>query len=173
MRMTSVVLSAVLALLAVAGIAMSDQAGAHPSTGTGAAARPAHASRAAYQPTGRYHFVEHAVTDTVVDLRPKGDSRGDLLAFGNPVYNGSNTRRVGRDEGSCVRTTPGRSWECEWTLRLPAGHLVVQGPFFDKRDSVLAITGGTGVWARARGQMVLHARNAKGTRYDFRYHVTR
>jgi hypothetical protein len=178
MRITSVVLSAVLAVLAVAGIAMSDQAGAHtgPSgaaAASGAASGAATARAAAYQPTGRYHFVEHGVTDTVVDLRPKGDSRGDLLAFANPVYNGSNTRRVGRDEGSCVRTAPGRSWECEWTLRLPAGHLVVQGPFFDKHDSVLAITGGTGIWARARGQMVLHARNAQGTRYDFRYHVTR
>jgi hypothetical protein len=167
MRITSVVLSAVLAVLAFTGIALSDQAGARTGTGPHAA-RPA-----AYQPTGHYHFVEHARTDTVVDLRPKGDSRGDLLAFGNPVYNGRNTRQVGRDEGSCVRTTPGRTWECEWTLRLPAGHLVVQGPFFDRRDSVLAITGGTGIWARARGQMVLHARNAKGTRYDFRYDVTR
>jgi allene oxide cyclase len=35
-------------------------------------------------PTGRFTVVEHAVTDTVVDLGPKGDSRGDLLAFAGP-----------------------------------------------------------------------------------------
>jgi hypothetical protein len=49
----------------------------------------------------------------------------------------------------------------------------VQGPFFDRHASVLAITGGTGIWRQARGQMVLHARNAAGTSFDFRYHVTR
>jgi len=171
MRKTSIIAAAVLAA-GTAGTASvvaltGGQAGAQT-----AAVAPAKGS-GTYHPTGHYTFVEHAVTDTVVDLGPSGDSRGDLLAFGNPVFNASNSKQVGRDEGSCVRTTPGRSWECEWTLRLPKGHLVVQGPFFDTRDSVLAITGGTGIWARARGQMVLHARNAAGTAYDFRYHVTK
>lgn len=88
-------------------------------------------------------------------------------------YNAADTKRVGSDQGSCVRTAVAKSWECEWTLLLPTGHLVVQGPYFDSADSVLAITGGTGIWAQARGQMVLHARNAQGTAFDFRYHVTK
>jgi len=167
MRTTSIILSAVLAVAGAGAIALNDQAGADTRAGSGTA------RSASYQPTGRYDFVEHAITDTVVDLGPHGDSRGDLLAFSNPVFDATNSTRVGTDEGSCVRTAPGRSWECEWTLRLPKGHLVVQGPFFDTRDSMLAITGGTGVWAQARGQMVLHARNAAGTSFDFRYRVTR
>ena len=34
---------------------------------------------------------------------------------------------------------------------------------------MLAITGGTGAYRDAHGQMTLHARNAKGTEYDFIY----
>jgi hypothetical protein len=49
----------------------------------------------------------------------------------------------------------------------------VQGPFYDAKDSDLAITGGTGVWASAHGQMHLHARDAAGTAYDFTYRVLR
>jgi allene oxide cyclase len=160
------VATAVAACAAGSVILTVARADAHTTSGR-------HAVRPAYAATGRFTVVEHAVTDTVVDIGPKGDSRGDLLAFANPVFNAANTKKVGSDNGSCVRTTPGKAWECEWTLLLRRGHLVVQGPFYDTADSVLAITGGTGVWARARGEMVLHARNAQGTAYDFRYHVTR
>jgi allene oxide cyclase len=38
----------------------------------------------------------------------------------------------------------GESWECIWTTLLPRGQITVEGPFYDTRDSVLAITGGTG-----------------------------
>ena len=168
MRKTPIIAAAALAAAGTAGaiILTVGQAGAHTASGT-------HATRSGYQPTGRFTFVEHAVTDTVVDLGPTGDSRGDLLAFANPVFNATNHKKVGHDEGSCVRTAVGKSWECEWTLRLPKGSLVVQGPYFDTSNSVMAITGGTGIWAHARGQMVLHARNAEGTAFDFRYHVTK
>lgn len=166
MRKISIIVSAVLAIGTAGAFALfAGQAGADTTAKAHAGSFGAHHS------TGHFNFVEHANTDTVVDLAPNGDSRGDLLSFANPVFNAANTKQVGRDEGSCVRTAPGKSWECSWTLRLPKGHLVVQGPFFDTRDSVLAITGGTGIWAQARGQMVLHARNAAGTAYDFRYHV--
>ena len=167
MRKTSIIVAAALAVGTAGAITLAvGQADAHNAPGT-------HAAGSSYQPTGRFTVVEHAVTDTVVDIGPKGDSRGDLLAFANPVFNATNKKKVGSDQGSCVRTAVGKSWECEWTLLLPKGHLVVQGPYFDTADSVLAITGGTGIWAHARGQMVLHARNAKGTSYDFRYDVTR
>lgn len=34
-----------------------------------------------------------------------------------------------------------------------------------------AITGGTGAYAQAHGEMALHARNAEGTEYDFTYSI--
>ncbi len=45
----------------------------------------------------------------------------------------------------------------------------MSGPFYDTEDSVLAITGGTGEWAGAHGEMRLHARNAEVTAYDFAF----
>ena len=113
------------------------------------------------------HVVEHALTDTTVDTGPKGDSRGDILAFANPVFDAANQRQVGSDNGHCIRTVVGQAYECFWTLMLSNGQLTVEGPFFDTRDSVLAITGGTGRYRTVRGEMRLHARNAQGTAYDF------
>jgi hypothetical protein len=117
------------------------------------------------------HVVEHADTDAVVDTGAKNDSAGDLLTFANPVFDAANKTRVGTSQGFCVRTVAGTAWECWWTLSLADGQLTVQGPFLDKGDSVLAITGGTGKYATSRGQMKLHARNDKGTEYDFVYEI--
>lgn len=116
--------------------------------------------------------VEHAVTDTPLDFGAQGDSRGDLLAFQNPVFNASDEQRVGHDLGYCVRTRPGAAFECTWTLVLKRGSIVVQGPFRDAGDSTLAITGGTGAFNGAEGSMRLHALDAAGTKYRFVYHLT-
>ena len=64
----------------------------------------------------------------------------------------------------------GQSWECNWTTFLPNGQLTVEGPFYDTKDSLLAITGGTGAYSHARGWMKLHSL-AGGTQYDFIFHV--
>lgn len=128
-------------------------------------------SAAARQAATSITVVERAVSDKVIDVAPKGDSRGDVLIFANPVYNSSNSKKVGRDQGSCIRTVRGKAWQCSWTTRLAKGSLVVEGPFYDTRDSVLAITGGTGAYSRARGEMLVHARNAKGTAFTFKFTI--
>ncbi len=114
-------------------------------------------------------LIEHALTDHTTDLPPKGDSAGDLLTFANPVFTSDDRTQIGRDQGYCVRVEVGRSWECLWTLRLKDGEITVQGPFDDSGDTDLTITGGTGKYAGARGSMHLHARDAKGSAYDFIY----
>jgi allene oxide cyclase len=113
--------------------------------------------------------VERATTDTSVDLGATGDSIGDLLAFGNELFDHGNQTKVGTDQGSCVRTVPGKAYECTWTNSLANGQITVQGPFLDSGDSVLAITGGTGAYRKARGTMDLHARSA--TEFDFTFHL--
>ncbi|HVC02020.1 MAG TPA: allene oxide cyclase family protein [Steroidobacteraceae bacterium] len=115
------------------------------------------------------HFVEHALTDRTLDLGAKGDSRGDLLTFANPVFDAANRVQVGGDQGFCIRVVTGVSWECFWTLMLKHGQITVEGPFRDAGDSILTVTGGTGAYAGARGSMSLHARDAKLTSYDFIY----
>jgi allene oxide cyclase len=119
----------------------------------------------------QFTVVERATTDTVTDLGAKGDSAGDTLTFANEMYDQSNKTQVGYDNGWCVRTAAGQAWECFWTLTLDKGQITVEGPFYDKKDSVLAVTGGTGAYAGARGEMKLHARNDKGTEYDFAYNL--
>jgi hypothetical protein len=115
--------------------------------------------------------VERATTDATVDNAPAGDSVGDLLAFGNELFDHRNQKKVGTDQGSCVRTVVGQAYECSWTNSLAKGQIVVQGPFLDSGDSVLAITGGTGAYRNARGTMDLHARSA--TEFEFTFHISR
>ena len=117
----------------------------------------------------RIQLIEHADTDATLDLGAKGDSVGDLLTFANPVFDSANKTRVGSDQGYCVRVVAGKSWECFWTLRLEDGQITVEGPFYDTGDSVMAVTGGTGKYAGAKGSMKLHPRDTKGTAYDFSY----
>ena len=115
------------------------------------------------------HVVERATTDTVGDVAPTGDSVGDVLGFANEVFDAGNTTKVGTDNGMCVRSAVGAAWECIWTLTLADGQITVEGPFFDASDSTLAITGGTGAYSAAHGEMLLHARDA--TSYDFTYTI--
>jgi len=116
-------------------------------------------------------LVERAASDTVTDLGEKNDSAGDLLTFANDIYDANNEKTIGTDNGWCVRTVVGKSWECFWTIFLEGGQITVEGPFLDAGDSVLAVTGGTGKYAGVRGDMALHARDAKGSEYDFVYHL--
>ena len=115
------------------------------------------------------HVVEHANTDVTADIDPTGDSAGDVLTFHNPVFNAADTTRVGRDQGYCIRIKAPGSYQCNWTTFLENGHITVEGPFFDARDSVLAITGGTGAYRDARGVMELRSK-AGGTKYAFIFH---
>jgi hypothetical protein len=115
------------------------------------------------------NLIEHATTDAVTDTGAKGDSAGDLLTFANEVFDAKDAKKVGNDTGWCIRTVAGKSWECFWTLTLADGQITVEGPFLDSGDSVVAVTGGTGKYAGVRGEMALHARDAKGSAYDFKY----
>jgi hypothetical protein len=119
----------------------------------------------------KIQLVEHADADATLDLGVKGDSVGDLLTFANPVYDAANKAQVGSDQGYCVRVIAGKSWECFWTLRLKDGQITIEGPFYDAGDSVMAVTGGTGKYAGAKGSMKLHSRDAKGSSYDLTYEL--
>lgn len=121
--------------------------------------------------TLRMPVIEHATTDTVVDLTANGDSTGDLLTFHNEVFDEDNQTMIGTDQGDCIRIEPGVSWECRWVTTLEGGSITVEGPFFDTRPSNMAITGGTGQFRGARGSMRLVARDEAGTEYDFIFRI--
>ena len=114
--------------------------------------------------------IEHATNDTTTDTGATGDSVGDVLTFANDLFDAGNIQKAGTDQGYCLRVVAGASYECTWTSFLPGGQIVVSGPFYDAKDSTLAITGGTGRYRNARGTMGLHAR-AGGTEFAFVYHL--
>ena len=115
----------------------------------------------------RLRLIEHTEKEVTVDLGAKGDSSGDLLTFANTAFDSADRTQLGVTEGHCVRIVPGKSWECSFTLTLNDGQLSVTGPYFDGNDSTMAVIGGTGRFAGARGTMALHARDSQGSRYDF------
>lgn len=120
----------------------------------------------------KLNLVEHAATDAVEDLGAKGDSAGDLLTFANEVYDEADKTKVGSDNGFCIRTVPAKAWECYFTVTLDKGQVTVEGPFYDAADSTLAVTGGTGEYKTARGDMLLHSRNKEGSAFDFRFDLS-
>jgi allene oxide cyclase len=121
--------------------------------------------------TTRVHVIEHALTDAVADVGVSGDSAGDLLTFKNPVFNADNSQRVGGDQGSCIRISPqSGTWQCSFTTLLKDGQITVEGPFYDARDSVLAITGGTRAYKTAHGAMSLLHREDP-SEFDFVFRI--
>jgi hypothetical protein len=118
------------------------------------------------------HVIERPETDTVIRSGGGKDKKGNLLTFNNNVYDAADRKKVGRDEGFCTRISPrDGSWECLWTTFLKRGQITVQGPYYDTRDSVLSITGGTGAYRNARGQMKLIARLG-GTEFNFIFQLS-
>jgi hypothetical protein len=115
--------------------------------------------------------IEHATTDVVIDTGRRGDTSGDLLTWHNAVFNADDTKKAGHDQGDCIRIDPAQgTWECRWVTWVPGGSITVEGPFYDTRDNVIAITGGTGMFQNARGTMNLVARQG-GTEYAFIFNV--
>ena len=114
--------------------------------------------------------VEHATTDAVTN-GSADDAAGNVLTFANEVFDSKDTKKVGSDQGYCIRIVVGKTWECNWTTFLLGGQITVEGPFSDTGNTALAITGGTGKFRNARGWMALQYHDAAGTRFDFVFHL--
>ncbi|HEV2661819.1 MAG TPA: allene oxide cyclase family protein [Ktedonobacteraceae bacterium] len=116
----------------------------------------------------KLHLVERVTNEHIIDIGSTGDSPGDLDVFSNPVYDAANTKQIGHDAGSCIRTLVGQAYECNWTIFLKDGQISVEGPYYDNADSMLAVIGGTGRYSKVHGEMKLHARgNPVGSEYDY------
>jgi hypothetical protein len=113
---------------------------------------------------------EHAGPNPTTDNGAKGDSTGDILTFSNDVFDAANVNRIGSSQGACVRTVVGVAWECHWSVILADGQVALEGPFYDSGNSVFAITGGTGAYSTAAGDLLVSPRSdATGSDFDFRF----
>ncbi len=131
---------------------------------------PVHSSAATANQTV-IHVIEHP-TDTIIDNAPVGDSPGDLDVYSASLYNATDQVQVGNDQGVCTRTLVGIAYECHGTIFLNGGQISIEGPYYDHADSTMAITGGTGIYNHARGQMLLHVHNLAGTEYDYTLYLS-
>ena len=98
--------------------------------------------------------TEHYGRSTYVDLGKPGYSRGDLSTFHNTINDEADATRVGSDQGTCtVISTKRHSWECVFTVFVEGGDssITIASPFYDLKDSVGAVTGGTGAYSGASG----------------------
>lgn len=108
------------------------------------------------------HLVEHETTNTTIHVsKGRADSVGDAIVFANPVFDSTNTKQVGLLQGNCVRVIVGKSWECFFTLVLVNDRITLEGPYADSGESTFAITGGTGRYVGAKGQMTARSREAQ------------
>lgn len=86
------------------------------------------------------------------DLKPRGDSVGDQVFYSDPVFDASNRKRLGRrmilntfQDGTNVLVTG--------AIRLRDGTITLAGTKLNGNDNI-AVTGGTGAYAGARGTYV-------------------
>jgi len=88
-----------------------------------------------------------------IDVGKQGESAGDYFIFeGRLMQNGE---QVGRDSGRCM---PGvRTFTCEASVLIRGkGKIVVAGTLFtDQNDIRLPVTGGTGAFKDARGELTV------------------
>lgn len=89
------------------------------------------------------------------------NSLGDLVPFSNKIYSGDLEKRLGITSGICIliRHVPekrGDRYEAIYSFYFGEyGHLSVQGPYVTYEDTYLAVTGGSGVFEGAYGQVKL------------------
>jgi hypothetical protein len=98
------------------------------------------------------------VESHLVDVAPTGGppSLGDTLVVSDNLFRAG--RRVGFAGFVCtvVRIQhPPFAYQCQAIARIGGDQLTVQGLAFDQPSNVLAITGGTGRWRNAGGQVVV------------------
>jgi hypothetical protein len=89
-----------------------------------------------------------------VDVGEPGEGPGDVFLFENDLMNPAGTRIVGRDSGHCVIGI--ETFTCDATaLIFGKGEIVVSSPTFNDNDIKFAITGGTGKFREAGGQLTV------------------
>ena len=106
------------------------------------------------QPT-TLRFTAHTTNERFVDRGRSGSSVGDVRITGGRLV-GQDGRRLGSFGTTCTVITVGRAAtsQCDGYDELPAGQVTFAGEIVPgKRVQVAAITGGTGDYLDARGQL--------------------
>jgi allene oxide cyclase len=114
---------------------------------------------------------------TEIDVDDNGfGTVGDYIVIsGDPVYNPTRTTQVGVARGDCLfveSSATAQTLECDVTFDLARGLITVEGPItFSEEDfdpvQELAITGGTGAYRTARGELKIDLSDEEGFLFRF------
>lgn len=108
---------------------------------------------------GTIHLTEATANPqpAFVDTGAPGPSVGDVVVVRDQLLPHGTLNQV----CTLVRVVGGpltSDFECIGSIALPAGTITMQGPFnATAPEQSAAITGGTGAYAKARGEIVIHA----------------
>lgn len=140
-----------------------------------------------------FSLVGRDVASAGLDLGDPGDSLGDQFHFTSDLIEvtrrgvgppppgaiGPHERKIGEDGGVCsvARIAPDRAttYHCVGTNSLPLGQITAQGlvtyaagEAFRQEPYSFAITGGTGRYRKARGEVKIKELSAEEVRLTFR-----
>jgi hypothetical protein len=146
-----------LALISAAGVAAITIAAV--VAGSGSAQQPGEQT---------IRFVQRASTDHFVDNPPRGTRRsrrisaGDFIVSTEPVFDATNSTRVGTAHNFCVATRGGTiprvTFQCTGTAVLRQGSVAVNFGGRFGAEVTTAVTGGTGAFEGRTGSAVVRDR---------------
>jgi hypothetical protein len=67
------------------------------------------------------YVIEHAPPQNMQMI-------GAVQTFANSIFDSRNAKRIGKDQGFCVRIALAKGYECAWTTFLPGGQISAEGP---------------------------------------------
>jgi hypothetical protein len=113
-------------------------------------------------------LIEHAGRQAAIDVGPAGDSPGDAFVSENTLYDSTNKHVVGRDYVRCEEGI--RTFTCEATGQLFGhGKIRVAGTVFTENENTYPVTGGTGAFRGAGGQVTTYNVNDTTTVLFFQF----
>ena len=103
----------------------------------------------------RIFAVTHAVAQA--NVGPDRRSAGDLTVFGSRLHDRAGTP-IGWASLACMflgRSLPAHTSQCQGTYSLPRGKIMVAGTRQRVDYYLLAVVGGTGIYSRATGVLIV------------------
>ena len=106
--------------------------------------------------------IEKSGSSHFVDVGKRGFSIGDEFTINSVFWNTARTERVGSNHGYCVFLGHNRA-HCAGTARLAGGTIEYAGNTANTPRFRIAVTGGTGDFAGAEGQVHIKNLNKSGS----------